>query len=125
MPSYHVCKIFPVPLALLLKLNSSSCRVVTYRAGDAEFLGRLKKYVETNELMQCDFRVLAGRICTTRYSHKKFGCKYSHNRFLPNHRHIQKENAKMLSKELGHEDVRHITWSNVRMILGFHCRMST
>jgi hypothetical protein len=56
---------FPVPLALLSKLNNSSCPVVTYTAGDAEFLGRLKKNVETNELTQCDFRVFTGRICST------------------------------------------------------------
>ena len=60
-----------------------------------------------------------------RYSHKKFGCKYSHNRFLPTHTHIEKKNAKMLCKEVGHENVRHMAWRNIGMIVGFHCRMST
>jgi hypothetical protein len=50
--------------------NSSSCRVVTYGASDAEFLGRIKKYVGTNELMQCDFRVFTGRICSTNRRNK-------------------------------------------------------
>jgi hypothetical protein len=39
--------------------------VVTYTAGDAEFLGRLKNYVETDELLQCDIRVFTERICST------------------------------------------------------------
>ena len=66
------------------------------------------------------------QIGETRYSHKKFGRKYSHNIFLPTHRHIQKENAKMLRKSLGHEDVTcHVTWPNGGTIFGFHCKMTT
>jgi hypothetical protein len=38
--------------------------VVTFRAGDAEFLGRLGGGVDPDELMQCDFRVFTGRTCS-------------------------------------------------------------
>jgi hypothetical protein len=78
-----------------------------------------------NVISECLQEGYVAQIGEKRYSHKKFGCQYSHNRFLPTHRHIQKENAKMLHKSLGYEDVRHMTRCNVGMIFGFHCRKST
>jgi hypothetical protein len=102
--------------------------VGTYRAGNAQFLDRLKKMLKLtnlcNVILECLQEAHVARIRETRNSHK-FGCKSSQNRYLPTLGHTWEDDTKMLLKEQGYKDVNWPkTRSNGGTIFGFHYEIS-